>query len=124
MDNITDNIEIETEIKPKFNKKEYQRIYRLNNKEKLLAHLREYIPCKVCNMTTERSHMSRHCKTKKHQNNLKKSINELNINENSKTIYKRAYSIIQKQHEELSVLNKTHAKELQDLENEFMIFIQ
>ena len=60
---------------------EYFKKYYKVNKEKLLAYVKEQIICD-CGLPITRGHLSRHKKTKKHTNHVKK-ISEGNISQNN-----------------------------------------
>ena len=47
-----------------------QKQYRLDNKDKIIAHRQEKITCDVCGLCVSRHHLARHKTTKKCMNNV------------------------------------------------------
>lgn len=68
--------------------------------------------CNICNCYTTTKHESRHDNTLKHRDNVKNRLINLDINDASKTIFKRAYTLIQKQKLELEQLEQEYEKYL------------
>jgi len=68
------------------------------------------IQCDICKCEVHKCHKSTHNKSIKHQTNLKKQLNDMNINDASKAIFKRTYNLIQKQKSELELLEEEYEK--------------
>jgi hypothetical protein len=117
--------------KDKINQQRQQ--YYIDNKNKIKQYRSQKIMCDMCDCNYNLNDKSKHNKTLKHQENLKNRLNDLNINESSKQIFKRAYILIQKQKLENEAIENeykklikqqeelqlTHKTELELLEQEY-----
>jgi hypothetical protein len=80
-----------------FDKKEYNKVYYQQNKDKHLEYISEKVECNICNVSISRGNMHIHKKTKKHlkkQKILEEEIefeNKKNTIENAKTMLDKLY---------------------------------
>ncbi len=80
-----------------FDKKEYNKVYYQQNKDKHLEYISEKIECEICNVNISRGNMHVHKKTKKHLIKQKKIEDERdfeikkNTIENAKSMLDKLY---------------------------------